>query len=131
MRRFVLLALAAPLAACGNPNTVTVKAEIASIERQCSFRTVTEAGGARSVSVGEMKSCDTTDEFEAMRKNPSKRSRDIVGKGTLTVSFTLPGDDELQSAEIRIDGSDDAFYARRGDTIQIRVDKTDPGKARL
>jgi hypothetical protein len=130
MRGVLLLAL--PLAACGNANMVPVKAEIASIERQCSFRTVAEVGGSRrTVNAGEMKACDTTDEFDEIRRHPSKRTSDIVGKGKLTVSFTLPGDDDLQTAEIRIDGRDDAFYARRGDTIRVWVDKTNPAKARL
>ena len=81
--------------------------------------------------MGEMLPCDTTDEFEALRRNPGERRKNIVGKGTLTVSFTSPKDQSFQTAEIKIDGNDDEFYAHRGDAIDVWVDKTDPSKAWL
>jgi hypothetical protein len=134
LRPFCLIAIAAaPLAACGNPNAVSVKAEIASIERKCSYRSVAGERKGRPITerMGEMLPCDTTDEFEALRRNPGERRKNIVGKGTLTVSFTSPKDQSFQTAEIKIDGNDDEFYAHRGDAIDVWVDKTDPSKAWL
>lgn len=132
LRPIASLALAASLAACGNANSVPVKAEIVSIDRKCSFMTVESIAGRKVMSEQrEMKSCDTTDEFEDLRSGSGRRARSIVGKGTLAISYTSPVDQSQQSAEIAIDGNDDAFYAHRGDTIRVWVDKTDPGKARL
>ena len=130
LRLCVTLLLAAGMTACGNPNGVAVRAQIASIDRKCSYKQIIGEFEGRPVTGGsgtrQMLPCDTTPDFEKLRKNPATRGKDIVGKAVVTVSFDSPVDKSIRTATLTLDGSDDAFYALHyGDTVDLMVDKTD------
>jgi hypothetical protein len=114
-------ALAAALGGCGS-NSVAVKGEVTSIDRQCEFKPAVQHSYGETVT-GD---CDRGN-FEAERKNYKNRVANLKGKARVKVSYVSPIDQEHRIGEIVFDGADDEFYAlRRGDNILVLMDKGDP-----
>jgi hypothetical protein len=106
-------------------NKVSVKARIASIDRQCDFYSTAPGSNGDPIHAD----CSLTSTFADMRDKAKGRTRNLKGIAKVTLAYTAPGRGERRTGMIEFTGRDDEFYALHyGDMIDIKVDRNDPSK---
>lgn len=103
---------------------VEVDAQVASIDRTCTF---VETTGATKRNVED--NCDSTGEWDEVKADKSKQN--IVGKADMTISYTSPKDGSYQTAHLHYTARDREFFnVKANDTIKVLVDPDHPEKVR-
>lgn len=122
------------LAGCSS-DSLHVKGEIVSIDRQCTYIQTMAEGPEKGKKVGEtVEDCTFDEEFRRIMAAEASGTRNatIDAKGTLTVAYLPEGSEDRIYTDIKISGQDDIFYTAKAEQpIALRVSKTDPEQVRL
>ena len=113
-------------------NNIVIEGTIRSIDRSCHYDTYYENKEGKRTNLGnETRSCSSTSEFQQIASDYKHRGKDVEGKATVRVLYTLPESGGTYLSDLVLTGKDDAFYTlREHDKIRILVSKTDPTKIR-
>jgi len=129
----ITLFAGALLAGCDSTTDyVPETANIYRIERTCDFTKTTKTGSARTSVESVTDDCDLTETYRELRDQGKERTKTLVGRGKLLVTYKSPADQSQLTGSIPMTGRDDIFYsAKAHDDIAIRVSKSDPSNIRL